>query len=243
MTNFSDKIAIVTGATRGIGHAIATKLCAEGAVVIGFGRSKEAGEAFERDVPGVQFMQVDVADGQQVQDGVRAVVERHGAIDFLVCNAGITRDRLVLRMTPADWSAVIDVNLTGTYHCIRAALRHLLRSSHSAIVAISSVVGEMGNPGQANYAASKAGMVAFCRSVAKEVGGRGLRINVVAPGFIESDMTDALTEEIRAAYVKRVPLRRAGTTQEVAEVVSFLLSSRASYITGQVVGVNGGLYP
>jgi 3-oxoacyl-[acyl-carrier protein] reductase len=194
MGEFSGRVSIVTGATRGIGKAIAAQLRSDGATVIGFGRDVEAGEAMERDLSGAQFIPVDVSDRASV-------------------------------------------------NCIQASLRHLLKSPAGAIVAISSVVGETGNAGQANYAASKAGLVGLCRSVAKEVAGRGVRVNVVSPGFIETEMTARLSGELRRAYVDRIPLKRPGNTEEVANVVRFLLSSRASYITGQVIGVNGGLFP
>ena len=245
MERFDDRVSLVTGASRGIGRAIAGHLHTAGAQVVGTGRSQEAGCRLEDELPGARFAVADVTDAEAMASLCRDVAQTYGRLDHLVCNAGVTCDRLMLRMSPEQWRRVIDTNLNGTYNAIHGALRYLMKSDAGAIVAISSVIGLTGNVGQANYAASKAGIVALCRSVAKEVAGRGLRVNVIAPGLVDTEMTasDQLNAEMRAAYLESIPMRRAGKASEIADVACFLLSSQASYITGQVIGVNGGLFP
>lgn len=243
MSEFEKRVCVVTGATRGIGRAVAEALHAEGACVVGIGRDEAAGRAFERDLSVSLFLSADVADRAAVDRCIADVVRRFGGIDHLVSNAGVSRDALVLRMSESDWQHLLDVNLSGAFHVIQAALRSMLRRDHASIVAISSVIGDTGNAGQSAYAASKAGLGAFCRSLAKEVAGRGLRVNVVAPGYVETEMTSSLSPELQAAYLARIPLGRGADPREIASVTLFLLSPRASYITGQIIGVNGGLFP
>ncbi len=240
----TDKVALVTGASRGIGKAIALSLAAEGAkVVINYARSSEAAEAVVKEIVDgggeAIALQADVSQEDQVDSLVKETKEKFGRIDVLVNNAGITKDTLLLRMKPADWSAVIDLNLTGVYLCTRAVSKLMLKQRSGRIVNISSIVGEMGNPGQANYAAAKAGVIGFTKAVAKEVASRGITVNAVAPGFIETDMTHGLDSE---DLLKFIPLSRLGQADEVAGTVRFLAADPAAgYITGQVINVDGGM--
>ncbi len=243
----SKKVALVTGSSRGIGRAIAVSLASEGAKVAVNYRSsedeaREVVEYIRENEPGeAEPFRADVAQKEEVEAMVGEVVDTFGGLDILVNNAGITDDGLLLRMKPAQWQRVMEVNLNGVYHCCRLSLRHLMRSDQGRIINVSSVVGLVGNAGQTNYCAAKAGVVGFSKALAKEIASRDVTVNVVAPGFIDTDMTQQLNEKLRKEMVERVPLGRPGTAGEVAEVVSFLSSDKAAYITGQVIPVDGGM--
>jgi 3-oxoacyl-[acyl-carrier protein] reductase len=245
MIELSERVALVTGASRGIGRAIAKMLAKQGATVIAAARAENARPVAEEITAGggrAEFITVDVAAAAGGEEAVSGVVSRHGRIDILVNNAGIARDQLMLRMKRDDWDAVIATNLTAAFALTQAALKPMIRQRGGRIINISSVVGQGGNAGQANYAASKAGLIGFSKAVALEVASRGITVNVVAPGLIETDMTRAITEDARADWAGRIPLKRLGTPDDVAAAVCFLASEEASYITGQVLAVNGGMY-
>ena len=238
------RVAIVTGASRGIGRAIALRLAAAGARIVAGARADHVHSVVgEIEAAGGTAVGVtlEVTESASVSGMVQAALDRFGRIDVLVNNAGIVRDQLLLRMKPEEWDAVIATNLTAAFACCRAVLRPMVKQRSGRIVNIGSVVGQTGNPGQANYAASKAGLVGFTRSLALEVASRGITANVVAPGMIETDMTAALDERARDALCSRIPMRRLGTPDDVAGAVCFLVSDEASYITGQVLSVNGGM--
>jgi 3-oxoacyl-(acyl-carrier-protein) reductase len=245
MGQFDGKIAIVTGASRGIGRAIAERLAAGGAVVICVARGDNAAATAQAIVAGggkATAFSADVTDGAAVERLIKSTVEQHGRLDILVSNAGITRDQLMLRMKRADWDEVLATNLTAAFTLCQAALKPMIKQRAGRIVAISSVVGQMGNAGQANYAASKAGLIGFCKSLAREVASRQVTVNVVAPGLVDTDMTKAITDSAKTDWAAQIPLGRLGSPADVAAAVGFLASDEASYITGQVLAVNGGMY-
>jgi 3-oxoacyl-[acyl-carrier protein] reductase len=238
------EIALVTGASRGIGAAIAERLCAEGARVIGTATTPEGaariGEALQAHGGRGAVLQV---TSQESIDALIADIEaREGAVSILCNNAGITRDMLLLRMKPEDWDAVIDTNLTSVFRLSKAVLRGMMKARKGRIISITSIVGLTGNPGQANYAAAKAGMIAFSKSLAREVGSRNITANVIAPGFIDTDMTRALSETQRTALSTQIPLGRLGLPADIAAAAAFLASAAAGYITGETLHVNGGMF-
>ena len=240
------RVAFVTGGSRGIGEGIARYLAKLGASVVLTARTEEAAEnvaaAIRADGGSARAATLDVGDPSSVESCVASVCQAHERIDILVNNAGITRDNLLLRMKPEDWESVLSTNLDGTYRMCRAIVPTMVRAKYGRIVNITSVVGTLGNPGQANYAASKAGVEAFSRSLARELGSRNITINCVAPGFIDTDMTRALDSKQRDALLSQVPLGRLGTPQDVADAVAFLVGSRATYVTGITLHVNGGMH-
>lgn len=245
MIDLSGRVAVVTGASRGIGRAIAAKLAAQGATVVAAARERNA-EATVNEIVAAggkaEVASVDVSDAAAIDALVAGALERHGRIDILVNNAGIAKDQLMLRMKREDWDAVIATNLTAAFALTQAVLKPMIRQKGGRIICIGSVVGQSGNAGQANYAASKAGLVGFAKAVAQEVASRNITVNVVAPGLIQTDMTRAITEAAREEWASRIPLKRLGTPDDVAAAVCFLASHEASYITGQVLAVNGGMY-
>ncbi len=239
-------MALVTGGAQGIGKAIALILARNGADVaisdINLEKAQETADEIQALGQRSIAMKVNVVDFKDVEQMVETIVERFGRVDLLINNAGITRDRLILRMTEEDWDAVLDVNLKGTFNCTKAAIRHMSKQKSGKIVSIASVTGEMGNPGQANYGASKAGVIGFTKTIAREFAARGINVNAIAPGFIQTAMTDAIPEKAREELKRMIPMERLGKPEDVAEAVLFLVSERSSYITGQVLNVNGGIY-
>ena len=245
MFSLAGRVALVTGASRGIGRAIAQKLAGQGATVVAAARGDHARAAVaELTASGsrAEAMTLDVTDTAALQRAPEDIVGRHGRLDIVVSNAGVARDQLLLRMKREDWDAVIATNLTATFTLAQAAVKPMLKQRGGRIIAISSVVGQTGNAGQTNYAASKAGLIGFVRALAREVASRGITANVVAPGLIDTDMTRAISEKAQVDWSSQIPLGRLGTADDVAAAVCFLASDEASYITGHVLAVNGGMY-
>lgn len=247
MKRFEGKVAIITGASRGIGRAIAEELAKGGAkVVVNYsGNEEKANEVvqFVKDTYGVEAMsyRADVSNAEEVDAMVKATKETFGAIDFLVNNAGITRDMLLMRLKEEDWDDVLRINLKGAFLTTKAVTRTMMRQRAGRIVNIASVVGVMGNAGQANYAAAKAGLIGLTKSSARELASRNIQVNAVAPGFIETDMTDVLTDEQKEAMLQVIPMQQLGQPEDVAKAVAFLLSEDARYITGQTLHIDGGM--
>lgn len=241
--NLQGQVALVTGASRGIGAAIADALAASGASVFGTATSDAGAQAIsDRGIKGLTGLKLDVNDADAIGSVLAEITKQASAPTILVNNAGVTRDQLLMRMSEDDWDTVLDTNLRSVYRLSKACLRGMMKARKGRIISIASVIGSMGNAGQANYAAAKAGMMGFTRSLAREVGSRGITANVVAPGFIDTDMTRELSEAQREAMLKDIPLNRLGEPGDIAATVSFLASDSAGYITGQTIHVNGGMY-
>ena len=242
----ADKIALVTGASRGIGKAIASALAEQGATVIGTATSKAGAEAITESLKAAglkgQGMVLDVSDSESVSECLKKITDSFGSPDILVNNAGITRDTLLMAMKDDQWNEIINTNLTSVFRLSKAVIRPMMKKRAGRIINISSVVGVTGNPGQTNYAAAKAGLVGFSKSLAREIGSRGITVNTVAPGFIDTDMTRELPEEQRKALASQIPLGRLGSADEVAGAVVYLASPLAAYVTGETIHVNGGMY-
>jgi 3-oxoacyl-[acyl-carrier protein] reductase len=242
----SNRVALVTGASRGIGRAIALALCRANFDVVAAATTIETNPEFAETMGGSGFeplaVNLDQRSPESIKEAFARVLKSKGRVDVLVNNAGITRDGLAVRMKAADWDAVLRTNLDGAFLCIQQALPGMMRNRWGRVINISSVVGQAGSAGQVNYAASKAGLIGMSKSLAQEMGSRGITVNVVAPGYIETDMTKDLTEERRQMFLQSIPLERAGTPEDVAAAVCFLASEEAGYITGQVLAVNGGMY-
>ncbi|MFZ7173893.1 3-oxoacyl-ACP reductase FabG [[Pasteurella] aerogenes] len=237
------KIALVTGATRGIGRAIAEELVAKGVFVLGTATSEKGAESISAYLGEKgKGLVLNVADAQSIESTLEKIKAEFGDIDILVNNAGITRDNLLMRMKDDEWFDILQTNLTSVYHLSKAMLRSMMKKRFGRIITIGSVVGSMGNPGQANYCAAKAGLIGFSKALAKEVASRGITVNVVAPGFIATDMTDVLTEDQKSGILANVPAGRLGEAVEIAKAVVFLASDDAAYITGTTLHVNGGMY-
>lgn len=245
MRGVSGKVAVVTGGAQGIGSAVAERFAAEGARVIITSRdgtkAEEAAEALKQQGGEARGLSVRIDDRDSVKDLIDGVVETYGSIDVLVNNAATVRDTLLMRMKQADWDEVMHVNLGGVFICTQAVIRQMMRQRSGRIINMTSIVGLTGNAGQANYSASKAGIIGFTKSVAKEVGSRGITVNAIAPGFIETAMTESLPETVRAAFLDATPLSRAGQPDDVAGIATFLASDDAAFITGQVMRVDGGM--
>lgn len=240
---FEGKIALVTGATRGIGKAIAATLAERGATVIGTATSQAGADQITAALAGKgRGVVLDVSQPEAVQSVVADILEQEGGIDILVNNAGITRDTLLMKMKDSDWQAVIDTNLSAIFHLSKAVIRTMMKKRCGRIISIGSVVGSSGNAGQTNYAAAKAALIGFSKSLAIEVASRGITVNVVAPGFIATDMTQALTQEQQQGILSKIPSARLGDAQDIANAVAFLASDEAGYITGETLHVNGGMY-
>jgi 3-oxoacyl-[acyl-carrier protein] reductase len=243
-----ERVVFITGGSRGIGRSVALKFAEEKAKIIIFhydpdeNAARETIDLLERRDCKAEVHKVDVSSGQQVEGLFKDILSRHGRVDVLINNAGITKDGLLLRMSEKDWDAVLNVNLKGVFNCTKAVLRPMIRQKKGVIVSIASVAGQIGNAGQANYAASKAGIMGFTKTIAREVASRGITVNAVAPGFINTEMTAGLPENVMESYLQQIPLGRLGSTEDVAETVYWLCSSSAGYITGQIIHVNGGMY-
>jgi len=242
---FEDRVAIVTGGSRGIGKQICLKLASEGAKIAIFDIEetllKEVAEQIRHMGSEVLLLRVDISDFEKVDRAVKEVIDRFGRIDILVNNAGVNEDKLLLRMREKDWDKVLQVNLKGTFNCLRAVIRTMVKQREGKIINISSVVGLRGNAGQANYAASKAGIIGLTKSAAKEVGRYGVIVNAIAPGFIDTPMTEKLQEKEREMFTPQIPLGRMGKSEEVASLVAYLASDEANYITGEVIKIDGGM--